>query len=115
MARALCLVLIVFTLISITWAQQDGRCDVTRQVLTYTACRECFVNELFSCPSGTVQTSTGQGIADCTYRFFFFIRSGCRHSCLTTVVTEERCCDGYWGTNCDRECISQIHVQANFS
>ena len=122
MARGLRLVLTVFALIAIGWAQRDGRCDVTRQVQTYTACTECIVNEFLSCPRGTVQTSTGQGLADCDYRFLFFIRPGCRHSCLSTVVTEAKCCNGYWGTNCDREylltaivSISQIHLQADFS
>ena len=101
MARSLRLVFVVLTLIAIGWAQR--RCDITRQILTYTACTECIVNEILSCPRGTVQTSTGQGLADCEYRFLFFIRPGCRHSCLSTVVTEERCCSGHWGTNCDRE------------
>lgn len=107
MARSSCLVVLALYLISITSAQQqqDGRCDVTREVVTYTRCMNCLLNTFASCPSGTNKTSTGQGLNDCTYRVFIFRFPGCRHSCQSTVVTEARCCDGYWGTNCDRECI----------
>jgi len=105
-ASSLRLVL-TFYLISFTLAQQqqDGRCDVTRDIITYTNCVLCSINAFVPCPRGTIKTSTGQGLNDC--RSFIF--QGCRHSCLSTVVMEERCCDGYWGTNCDRKYYIQIN------
>ncbi|XP_065909400.1 stabilin-2-like isoform X2 [Dysidea avara] len=78
--------------------QQEGRCDITEPVVTYTSCLACRLNEFVSCPAGTTQTTTGQGISGC--RIFLFI-TGCRHRCVSTRVVQERCCDGYWGTNCD--------------
>ena len=85
--------------------QQKGRCDITQDVVTYTSCAFCFLNAGTICPNGTTQTTTGQGIGDCT--IFLFI-TGCRHRCLSTRVVTERCCDDYWGTNCDRECTVAV-------
>ena len=106
---------IALCLISIASAQQqqNGRCDVTRDVVTYTRCTECIVNLLRRCPQGTTQTSTGQGLNDCTFRVAIFTRRGCRHSCSSTVITERRCCNGYWGTNCDRKCLNYFHTTGN--
>ncbi|XP_069142065.1 stabilin-2-like [Argopecten irradians] len=80
-------------------------CNDTSTVTFRTKCVSCSDNADVECPSGTRKLTSNRGLSDCSYIVQFMgleiSSSGCRHTCLEQIQIP-KCCDGYWGQNCDR-------------
>ncbi|XP_060071055.1 stabilin-2-like [Ylistrum balloti] len=80
-------------------------CNETSSFTFSTRCVSCSANAGVECPTETVKLTKHRGMSDCTYTINFagieFSSGGCRHVCQE-MAQIPKCCEGYWGSNCDR-------------
>ncbi|XP_029908219.1 stabilin-1 isoform X3 [Myripristis murdjan] len=85
--------------------QQDspGRCDELQTLQLHTPCTSCAAAAAAACPHGFIKTSSGMGIANCSYVVQIGGRAvelpGCSHACVRNVL-QPRCCPNHWGPLC---------------
>ncbi|CAK8692050.1 unnamed protein product [Clavelina lepadiformis] len=89
----------------------QNRCDLTIHDTLRTDCINCRANLRVQCPLGYRKTTRGQGRKGCRYNINYLGRTrpakGCLHTCLMTR-NEPKCCDGFWGQDCQAVIIHLI-------